>query len=624
MPKENQHLVEALERYIRSDAPGFALLVEGVWGSGKTHFLRSVTSPFQHDLSKRFARADRQKQDTGSDNRAIYVSVSGCGGPDEFRSRLFRARFPIADKAGFSDIAKQLGKHFAGIDPTIYAVQPGALYIFDDIERSLMPVRQTLGLINDLVEHDGCRAVLLCHPDGFDGEARERWDAESEKLIGPRYGFTAEATLALTTFLKDAPGEERSKALVDSDLQKRFLKVFNAVGEDNLRAMKHALRITLRVLDRTADERFEARTALQDMSLHIFAHALAVRSRRLPRDAIETMRQSGRPYLYTLGNDGPVRAFYGDLEDEQLRSKSYMPTAAFADILLHDHVDAEAINAFLSTHAAFTPPAETPSWQIVWYGTHNEDDAFEAALNDMEQKWSARDYIDLGVILHVAMLRYWCANEDLIEGDEASIAAEIDAYLRDIASDPAFIPEKPREAYMSRELFRSFGLAHTGSTSRILFGHPPPRLYSATQTLVEAAYMSAEDIAKVQWADDLLETLLSDPEEFREAAAFNARGAGGVYCSYPLFRAEQAETFVDLFATKPVKQRLEIIDALANRYSNNFLKQDENWEGERLFLEGVCARFDDQATRCDGIAALRWSKFRQRLDAHSAILENDG
>ncbi len=133
----NAHVQAYLTSYLSIDDPGYAVLITAPWGAGKTHLVKA----FMDD--------------------ALYVSLFGVTNSDDINRAILMARLPVLDNH-FTKSLGQFGvaamKYFKlpEIAPNDFArlALPKTL-IFDDLERTNMPVQELTGYLNSFVEHEG-------------------------------------------------------------------------------------------------------------------------------------------------------------------------------------------------------------------------------------------------------------------------------------------------------------------------------------------------------------------------------------------------------------------------------------------------------------------------------------
>ena len=71
LPDENDYIRKYLDSYVRKDKPGYAVFIQGLWGSGKTFFIKNYK--------------------TKAKNKALcYISLFGVSNKSEFEFRLWK------------------------------------------------------------------------------------------------------------------------------------------------------------------------------------------------------------------------------------------------------------------------------------------------------------------------------------------------------------------------------------------------------------------------------------------------------------------------------------------------------------------------------------------------------
>lgn len=219
-------LEDYLSYYVSLDAPGYAVLVTGDWGSGKTYQVRRVLP----------------------DSHAYYVSLFGLNSPQEVETLVFSKMFPkasavkkIADKVGTLNVAAPnvgtLG--IAGLATLITnsfikeEVDTSKPIVFDDLERSPIDKARLLGVINRYVEHHGCRVIVIAHDEKLVGEFNDA----KEKVFGQTLRVKPDAEAAFARFLEEHSKIPETKYVVD--LNNDIMAVFEQSGAKSLRVLRH-------------------------------------------------------------------------------------------------------------------------------------------------------------------------------------------------------------------------------------------------------------------------------------------------------------------------------------------------------------------------------------------------
>lgn len=169
-------VTEVLKEYIEDERNRQAVLLNGVWGCGKTRF---IDKEFFPELRK--IKADDKKKEK---YHAVRVSLYGVSSREELDKKVAGAFlslgqslamqvFKVAGKVG----AGTLGGILEGVQDTVEdAANKGAeslkdiwekhkgqikLLVLDDFERSAMNPVELMGIINDYAENEGYKLILL-------------------------------------------------------------------------------------------------------------------------------------------------------------------------------------------------------------------------------------------------------------------------------------------------------------------------------------------------------------------------------------------------------------------------------------------------------------------------------
>lgn len=167
-----EDLVESILDYVRSDYTDYAIMINGEWGSGKTHF-------WNNKIRKKI----ESLQLNGKRYTTIYMSLYGISNLEEISKKIFiettqlmdknlrkfmstngQTTIPEYAKTGI-DMANFFGVTQNG-DKVNYAEffsTDDKVLCFDDLERANVDVIDILGYINNFVEHDHIKTIIICN-----------------------------------------------------------------------------------------------------------------------------------------------------------------------------------------------------------------------------------------------------------------------------------------------------------------------------------------------------------------------------------------------------------------------------------------------------------------------------
>ena len=167
-----EDLVESILDYIRSDYTDYAVMINGEWGSGKTHF-------WNNKVRKKI----ESMQLNGKRYTTIYMSLYGISNLEEISKKIFiettqlmdknlrkfmnnndQTTIPEYAKTGI-DMANLFGVTQNGdkLDYAEFFSTDDKVLCFDDLERANVDVIDILGYINNFVEHDHIKTIIICN-----------------------------------------------------------------------------------------------------------------------------------------------------------------------------------------------------------------------------------------------------------------------------------------------------------------------------------------------------------------------------------------------------------------------------------------------------------------------------
>jgi len=287
-----EDLVESILDYIRSDYTDYAIMINGEWGSGKTYFWNNKIKPKIDGM-----------QLNGKKYSTIYMSLYGISNLEEISKKIFiettqsldknvkkymdatgKYSIPEYAKTGLN-MASAFGANPNGekINYEKFFSTDDKVLCFDDLERANVDVIDILGYINNFVEHDHIKTIIICNEKELstklknsnlemktfiatyildrEGELSNKekpmveriqdkieyvfdkandYERIKEKLIGETFEYRPEFNYIINGILMRY---ENDKELI------RFLRentpyiinTFNKSGTRNLRILKHAL-----------------------------------------------------------------------------------------------------------------------------------------------------------------------------------------------------------------------------------------------------------------------------------------------------------------------------------------------------------------------------------------------
>ena len=167
-----EELVESILDYVRSDYTDYAIMINGEWGSGKTYFWNNKVKNKIQSL-----------QLNGKKYTTVYMSLYGISNLEEISKKIFIETTQLMDKnlKKFMSSSNQTSipeyaktgldmANFFGVtqngdrmDYKDFFSTDDKVLCFDDLERANVDVIDILGYINNFVEHDHIKTIIICN-----------------------------------------------------------------------------------------------------------------------------------------------------------------------------------------------------------------------------------------------------------------------------------------------------------------------------------------------------------------------------------------------------------------------------------------------------------------------------
>lgn len=165
-------LVESILDYIRKPYTDHAIMINGEWGSGKTYF-------WNNKVKNKIESIDIN----GKRYKTIYMSLYGISNLDDISKKIFIEMNPTLNKSVKKildtrhmsyipeyvktgiDMANSFGFMQTNdkVDYSKFFDVDDKVLCFDDLERANVDVIDVLGYINNFVEHDHIKTIIICN-----------------------------------------------------------------------------------------------------------------------------------------------------------------------------------------------------------------------------------------------------------------------------------------------------------------------------------------------------------------------------------------------------------------------------------------------------------------------------
>ncbi|UGA43465.1 KAP family NTPase [Bradyrhizobium quebecense] len=562
MPTEsNKQVWDYLTYYIDlAHAPGFAVLVSGRWGVGKTYLLKDFLKvTFDEDAAN-----------------YVYVSLYGLSSIEEIDDALFQAAFPVmtGTAAKVAGRIAKAGLKFLKVEPGDWNIKEflnkfrAKVYVFDDLERCEAPINKVLGYINQFVEHGGAKVIILANEQEIGAD--EDYARRREKLIGKTLQVRSVFDEAFKHFVSniDHAGARGFIEVAASDIA----TIYGQADLDNLRILQQTMWDFERFFAALLPEHTANKEAVTTLLRLLFVLSFEFKGARASEEDILTGRGMTAAIMDQFDKEAPRRplAVAGerypmvDIDDNVLSNE------LLVDYLVRGVVDADAIREELNASRFFVSVANEPAWRTVWHWYERSDAEFDAALAKMETQFKQRAFTIDGEILHVCGLRLFLADKGILKLSKADVVAECKQYVDDLYAAKKLetgAADDPREIRFQG--WGGLGICESDTAEyKAIFKH----LISTIQQSVVDSY---PDRAK-----QLLSLMISEVDAFYRQVSLSHADASK-YVRSPVLAKMPVDDFVNAYlALHPSEQRV-VMMALKGRYEygrlDQQLKEEKPW-----------------------------------------------
>lgn len=558
-------LEEYLEYYKKLEAPGYAVLVTGDWGVGKTYQVRKYLSEGEH----------------------CYVSLFGLTLTDEVHASVLAETDPGLTKvrkvvSGIGKAAETAGgiSALAGnIAPVIIntalrrEIKPDKLLVFDDLERSHLKLKNLLGVINTYVEQYEFRAVVIAHDD----KLKKKFKNLKEKLFGQTIQITPQVDKAFVKFVSGTKNPNLEKFV--NGHKDSIIRVFNESGAMSLRVLRHVIEDLGRLHGALSDKHLDNAGAMTKLVCLFCALNIEIRAGYLEEKDLKD-RQTLVLMFQIQQHDSQDNL----PEPPLIKSNKKYPSVEFDDSnLLNDRIliqmliegryQKDEIRDSLNNSSYFQKPEDAPPWNIIWNLRHYDDATLKTAAENMQGQFDNREVTEPGEMLHIFSLRMRMSEEGILPEGHDKIVDSCKAYIDDLLEAGKLPPP-----YLKEQQEYSYGCGFSVmDTYKDQFQEIQDYLSEMRMKALERQY---PDIAAA-----LLKLVRTDGQQFFEQVGHTNNGENP-YVSIPVLSYIDPSEFVGAWLGGSPENWQMISRALEGRYTSDTgrLASEHPWADKVLKL----------------------------------------
>jgi GTPase SAR1 family protein len=571
----NEPLEEYLNYYCNlSTSPGFAVLLKGQWGSGKTW------------LIKKFIEKAKNKN-----KKCLYISLYGVVGFSDIEEMLFQQLHPVLSSKGMAltgKIFKGLLKASLKIDlnndskedgtanlqipdinlPEYLKNTENSILIFDDLERCKLEISDILGYINYFVEQQELKVILIANEEELNKD--KSYIRIKEKLIGKTFSIIPDFEEAVKNFISSVKNTEAKKFL--SGEKKLIEDLFKQTEYVNLRVLKQIILDYERIFEILPVKAKNKPEIPQDFLKLLIAFSIEIkRGSILPAD-INLLQEA--PMF--VRNKSFLHGQKTDLADSFLEKKITLskildkypminlatpfPSSDWWESFLDKgFIDKKELEISLSNGRYFEDE-NTPNWIRLWYFHELSDNEFVDSLKKVELEYSNREYTDLGIIKHVFGIFLTLANAELYHKDMKDLLEDSKSYIDELAASSKLC----LDATSKHSMF--------GGYKNLGFYGKEFQEFQEFDAYIQKAQEKARIQKMPRAAEELLEIMQDNVWKFYSIICLHESQVQELpdfnYYEIPIFKYADPSSFMKKFMSMKSRDQRSVFGGLKKRYDS--------------------------------------------------------
>ncbi|PGQ52666.1 P-loop NTPase fold protein [Bacillus cereus] len=261
---QSQYIVDSIKGFIKQEQTSYAVLINGAWGSGKTHF-------WENNLIEEIEEIPIIQDNSDDTYKHVYISLYGLSSVDEVRKKLllnlylyknkgenknkfnlFNNKFnPFKNekviKVGSIVLSGLKDAKFFGVSAKSFKLETtdiqrlinlsDVVFCFDDLERSSIPINELLGYINELVEHGNAKVIIIANEEAI--EEKEKYKKIKEKVVGRTLLYKPDHKVVVEQIVNSMKNQDCKKMLQDNMVLME--KLFHSSNTNNIRILKQII-----------------------------------------------------------------------------------------------------------------------------------------------------------------------------------------------------------------------------------------------------------------------------------------------------------------------------------------------------------------------------------------------
>lgn len=310
---KSNELTKYILNYIVKAKTNYAIMMNGEWGVGKSYYIN-------HHLVEELKKENKE---------CVIISLYSLQKTSEISSmiileKLLRNKKKIKNAVStggniVTTVIKscaeykgiKLNLNGKGLDKLNKLVNlSNTLIIFEDVERTSIPIEELFGYINNMVEQDHVKVLLVCNENQIIGKYENKVDNNNsdinseykyfkEKTIGDTVRFESEIEGAIKNIIKHYFSADYNFFLGNEEIE-IIINIMHSQNDYNLRSFIFACQKVLDIFEKTKikdGEDIDAKYIMENIFFSVLGFCMRLRrGEKIEWDGIDL-------YSLTLGSE---------------------------------------------------------------------------------------------------------------------------------------------------------------------------------------------------------------------------------------------------------------------------------------------------------------------------------
>lgn len=390
----NKHIENYLDLYLEREDVEYATLLTGKWGCGKTYFIKNYIEKKSKEKKYKF----------------IYISLFGLKDIPSVNDAIFEELHPIlshkgvkilggvlksAIKLGFKfDLGEDKNDEtsvnidFNKLNPFDNTEYKDLIFIFDDLERTLISTTEILGFINSICNNENIKTIIIANEDEINNDDKT-YKRFKEKVIGKSFTIHNDNESYWKSFKEKYSSQLNKYKIIINIIQSTFERSGNKNYRNLIQTTDDYINFTKEIKSNYLDnDEF-----IERLSEQFYTLSLEYKKQHNIDSVLESLKQDNSGFYYSLIFD----------------------TEIWKMIVTSCYNSYEELNELISSLPIFNKK-EDESWQKLWHYREINRDEFYINLEDVKNKFISIKYENIGILMHAVSMLIFFIKKDLCKG----------------------------------------------------------------------------------------------------------------------------------------------------------------------------------------------------------------